>query len=78
MAGAMRQICRATNAQMRGVAQHQQRRMAGNLPVKPNKFVEEWATRREHLESEFRWDGKTLTRIAVFAFAVPYAIYNIT
>lgn len=27
---------------------------AGNLPVKPNKYVEEWGTRREHVENEFR------------------------
>lgn len=28
---------------------------AGNLPVKPNKYVEEWGVRREHIENEFRW-----------------------
>lgn len=27
---------------------------AGNMPVKPNKYVEEWGVRREHIENEFR------------------------
>ncbi len=27
---------------------------AGNLPVKTNKFVEEWGTMREHVEKDFR------------------------
>ena len=27
---------------------------AGNLPVKPNKYIEEWGVRREHIENEFR------------------------
>ena len=27
----------------------------GNLPVKPNKYVEDWGVRREHIENEFRW-----------------------
>lgn len=29
--------------------------LAGNLPVKPNKYVEDWGVRREHIENEFRW-----------------------
>lgn len=28
--------------------------LAGNMPVKPNKYIEEWGTRREHIEKEFR------------------------
>lgn len=56
----------------------QQRRYAGDLPVKPNKHVEDWATRREHIEDEFKWDRKTLSSIAIFAFAVPYFIYTIS
>lgn len=55
--------------------QVQQRRAVGNLPVKPNSFVESWGTRREHVENDFRWDTPTLTRLAVFAFGMPYAIY---
>jgi hypothetical protein len=27
---------------------------AGNMPVKPNKYIEEWGTRREHLETEYK------------------------
>lgn len=58
--------------------QQQQRRFAGNLPVKPNKFVEEWATRRELIEQEFKWDAKTMTQVVTFGFLVPYAIYTVT
>jgi len=44
--------------------------------VKANKYVEDLATRRENIEREFKWDGRTLTNIAVFAGLVPYLIYT--
>lgn len=75
----LRQAAQAVGRQLRGRAaslQHQQQRAAGNLPVKPNKFVEEWGVRREHIENEFRWDAKTLTNIALWAGLFPYAIYR--
>lgn len=62
----------------RTALQYQQRRFAGNLPVKPNKFVEEWATRRELIEQEFKWDRKTMTQVLTFGLLVPYAIYSVT
>ena len=37
-------------------AGYQQQRMAGNLPVKPNKYVEAWSTNREHIELTYKWD----------------------
>ncbi len=54
----------------------QQRRLAGDLPAKPNKFVEEGGTRRENIELEFKWNARTLTNIALFAGALPYVIYS--
>ncbi len=44
--------------------------------MKPNKHIEDWATRREHLEHEFKWDGKTLANIGIWAFAFPYFVYT--
>lgn len=35
----------------------QQQRLVGNLPVKPNKYIEAWGTKREHIEETFKWDG---------------------
>lgn len=49
---------------------------AGDLPVKSNKHIEDWAVRREHIENEFKWDGKTLANIALWAFAFPYFVYQ--
>ncbi|EFN51950.1 hypothetical protein CHLNCDRAFT_139616 [Chlorella variabilis] len=73
-------LLRQAASQLRGrtaaAAQHQQQRLAGNLPVKPNKFVEEWGTRREHVENEFRWDAKTLMTIALWVGVAPYAVYK--
>ena len=45
--------------------------------MKPNKFVEDWATQREHVENEFKWDGKTLANIGLWAFAFPYFVYTV-
>lgn len=59
-------------------SQLQQQRMAGDLPVKPNKFIEEAGTRRENIEREFKWDGRTLTKIALAAGVAPYLIYSYT
>lgn len=59
-------------------AQQQQQRLVGNMPVKPNKYIEEWGTRREHLETEYKWDNKTLITLAIWIGAVPYLIYEVT
>ncbi|KAL4420814.1 hypothetical protein ABPG75_010470 [Micractinium tetrahymenae] len=75
----LRQAASSLGRQLGGRAaslQHQQQRFAGNLPVKPNKYVEEWGVRREHIENEFRWDAKTLTNIAIFVGIVPALIYK--
>lgn len=45
--------------------------------MKQNKHVEDWATRREHIENEFRWDGKSLANIALWVFAFPYFVYSV-
>lgn len=76
MSVALRQAARRMASRMAG--QHQQRRLAGDLPAKTNKFVEEGGARRENIEREFKWDGRTLTNIALFAGALPYVIYFYT
>eukprot|EP00887_Chlorella_sp_A99_P004043 scaffold11.g4043.t1 len=60
----------------RSGSQLQQRRFAGDLPVKQNKYVESWGTMREHVENDFRWDGRTLATLALFGGGVPYLIYQ--
>ncbi|KAK9802719.1 hypothetical protein WJX73_000385 [Symbiochloris irregularis] len=56
----------------------QQLRFAGDLPVKPNKYVEDWATFRENVEYTYRWDRKTWTRLGLWLFGFPYAVYCIS
>ena len=60
----------------RVASSHQQKRNAGDLPAKTNKFIEENGTRRENIEKEFKWDARTLSNIGIFAMAVPYVIYS--
>lgn len=62
----------------KSAGQYQQRRFAGNLPVKQNKYVEDWATRRELIEQEFKWDAKTVSTVLAFGLVVPYGVYSIT
>lgn len=52
------------------------KRFAGGLPVKPNKYIEDMAYRRENIEKEFRWTGRSLTNFVIFAGIVPYFIYT--
>ncbi|KAK2080527.1 hypothetical protein QBZ16_000380 [Prototheca wickerhamii] len=66
----LRQLCKAGS-------QYQQKRFAGNLPVKPNKYIEDWATRRELIEQEFKWDAKTVSTVLAFGLVVPYTIYSV-
>lgn len=56
---------------------YQQKRLIGDLPVKPNKYIEEWGTYRENVEYTFRWTAESCTKIAVFAILVPMTIYTI-
>jgi hypothetical protein len=56
----------------------QQRRYAGNLPVKSNKYIEDFGARRETIEKEFVWDGTTVRRLLLWGLAVPYGIYRMT
>ena len=56
----------------------QQLRFAGDLPVKPSKYVEDWALYRENVEYYFKWDRKTWTRLGFALVAFPYGVYSIT
>ncbi len=59
----------ATKTQSRGV---------GNLPVKTNKYIEDFGARRETIEKEFAWDSATIRRLLVWGLAVPVGIYKMT
>lgn len=54
------------------------KRWIGNLPVKPNSNIEKFASRRENIEREFKWDGPTLRRIVIWGLFVPYGVYSMT
>lgn len=56
----------------------QQQRFAGDLPVKNNKHIEDWSTRREHIENEFKWDATTWKRVAIWLVAFPAFVYAVT
>ncbi|KAL3140717.1 hypothetical protein ABBQ32_005273 [Trebouxia sp. C0010 RCD-2024] len=56
---------------------YQQKRLIGDLPVKPNKYIEDWGTYRENVEYTFKWNAQSCTKIVVFAILVPVAIYSV-
>ncbi|KAK9842101.1 hypothetical protein WJX81_008411 [Elliptochloris bilobata] len=70
MAGSLRSLAvsarRALQGQLPPSAGLQKRRALGDLPYKPNKYIEDWGTAREHIELTFKWDGKTLRTIALW------------
>ena len=59
-------------------AMKSQSRGVGNLPVKSNKYIEDFGARRETIEKEFRWDGPTIRRLLIWGLAVPVGIYKMT
>ena len=62
---------------VKSAASYQQERLAGNMHVKTNKFIEDWGTYRENLEYTFKWNTDSIVKIAVFAVAVPVVIYKL-
>lgn len=56
---------------------HQQKRFVGDLPVKPNKYIEDWGTYRENVEYTFKWNAQSLLKIATFAVLTPALIYTV-
>ena len=62
---------------VRNPPSYQQQRLAGDLPVKPNKYIEDWGTYRENVEYTFKWNLASFTKIAFFAMAVPATIYTV-
>ena len=77
MSAGLRAASRGFGRRLAGEVQHQQRRAAGDLPVKPNKYIEDHGYHMENVERDFRWSGRTLTNIAIFAVLVPYAIFRV-
>jgi uncharacterized protein YjiS (DUF1127 family) len=69
-------IANSLRREFLGKMQSQQTRSVGNLPVKSNKYIEDFGARRETIEKEFAWDGPTLRRIALWGVLVPYGIYQ--
>ena len=55
----------------------QQKRFVGDLPVKPNKFVEDWGTYRENVEYTFKWNAQSFFKIGVAGLLVPALIYTV-
>ena len=76
MAGVLLRVCRSSSSLTRLPSSLQQRRFAGDLPVKTNPHIENWATYRENVEQTFKFDGKNLRRIVIFVGLVPFLIYK--
>jgi len=47
-------------------------------PVKTDKNVEKWAAHREDIEETFEFSQKNSWRLAIFAAAIPAAIFAVT
>jgi len=78
MTSFLRETARRAVSAVQSAQRHQwqQRRFAGDLPAKTNKYVEDMAYHRENIERDFKWDRRTLTNILVFAGVVPFCIYT--
>lgn len=78
MSGVCRSIRTAQKAflPVRNTSSYQQQRLIGDLPVKPNKYIEDWGTYRENVEYTFKWNSASLFKIALFGMAVPVTIYT--
>ena len=81
MAGLLRRLeqgCRKATQQLANSSSlQQQKRFASDLYVKPNKHIEEWATRRENIEYEFTWDTATTLKTVLWGIAIPAGIYSL-
>lgn len=54
----------------------QKRYGSHDLSVHNNKYVEEWMSRREDIEREFRWTNKTVFQAVTMLIVIPVAMYN--
>lgn len=61
---------------LKSASSHQQQRLIGDLPVKPNKYIEDWGTYRENVEYTFKWNSASFLKIALFGMAVPATVYT--
>jgi hypothetical protein len=80
MAGLLRRLeqgCRKATQQLANSTTFQQKRFAGDLYVKPNKNIEEWASRRENMEFEFTWDTPTTLKTVIWGIGIPVGIYSL-
>lgn len=59
-----------------GQSLQQKRYGSHDLGVHNNKYVEEWMSRREDIEREFRWTNKTVFQAVTMLVVVPVAMYN--
>lgn len=53
-----------------------QTRSGHDTAVHNNKHIEQWLSRREDIEREFRWTSKTLRDVVFGALLIPIAMYN--
>jgi len=51
--------------------------MSGELPVRENKFVEQWGYMRENLEHKFRWTPKTMRTVLLAGVIFPVLVYRV-
>lgn len=80
MAGVLRAGKLASRLSQTLQLQSQQTRTVGNLPVKTDKYIEQWATYREHIPfaNGFKFDARTVGRIAMWVGVFPYFLYRVS
>lgn len=59
-----------------GQSLQQKRYGSHDLSVHNNKYVEEWMSRREDIEREFRWTNTTVFQAVIMLGVIPVAMYN--
>lgn len=81
MSGALRRasasvLQRLGSSRAQATSLGNQTRSGHDTAVHNNKHIEQWLSRREDMEREFRWTSKTLRDVVVMALLIPIAMYN--
>eukprot|EP00882_Tetradesmus_deserticola_P001447 GHRQ01001564.1.p2 GENE.GHRQ01001564.1~~GHRQ01001564.1.p2 ORF type:complete len:114 (+),score=22.22 GHRQ01001564.1:254-595(+) len=81
MTGALRRasasvLQRLGSSRAQASALGRQTRNGHDTAVHKNKYVEQWLSRREDIEREFRWTSKTLRDVVIGVLVIPVAMYN--
>merc|ERR1711977_745408 len=74
--GVVKSLGKLANASTKLGAGSIQKRYVGNLPVRTNSYIENWAHRRENIEHEFTFSARNVGIIALTGVLVPFFLYK--